>query len=103
LAERAIPLEVSPVSNVRTSVYPSLQEHPFPRLRAAGVIVTLNSDDPPMFGAWLTGVYEEARAAWDLGDEALAAISRAGVDASFADTPTKRRLSREIDDWLGAR
>lgn len=102
LATRGVPLEVSPVSNVRTGVYGSLQEHPFLSLREAGVTVTLNSDDPPMFGAWLADVYERARATWGLSDEDLAAISRAGVDASFADAATKRELSREIDAWLGA-
>ena len=50
LAERGSRLEVSPLSNVATGVFPSLEAHPFLRLRNAGVVVTLNSDDPPMFG-----------------------------------------------------
>ena len=100
LATRGIPLEVSPISNVRTGVYGSLQEHPFLPLREAGVQVTLNSDDPPMFGAWLTDVYEAARTAWGLTDAELADISRAAVDASFADGSTKAELEREIDAWL---
>ena len=58
----AIPLEISPISNVATGAYPSLELHPFMRLREAGVVVTLNSDDPPMFGAWLADVFEAARA-----------------------------------------
>ena len=100
LAERRIPLEVSPVSNVRTGVFPSLAEHPFMRLRDAGVIVTLNSDDPPMFGAWLTEVYEAARDAWNLSDETLADIARTGVEASFADPALKTSIGAGIDAWL---
>ncbi len=101
LAERRIPLEVSPLSNVATGVYPSLEAHPFLRLRSAGVVVTLNSDDPPMFGGgWLTPVYEAARRAWGLSDEELAAIARTGVDVSFADDERKAELGRGIDAWL---
>ena len=92
LASRGIPLEVSPVSNVATGVYPSLAEHPFLRLRDAGVIVTLNSDDPSMFGTWIGGVYEAARTSWALSDDELAALARAGVEASFADDATKRSV-----------
>jgi adenosine deaminase len=101
LAERRIPLEVSPLSNVATGVYPSLEAHPFLRLREAGVVVTLNSDDPPMFGdGWLTPVYEAARRAWGLSDQELAAIARTGVDASFAEAERKAELGLGIDAWL---
>jgi len=100
LARRRIPLEVSPISNVRTGVFPSLAAHPFVALRDAGVIVTLNSDDPPMFGAWLTDVYEAARDAWGLSDEVLADIARAGVEASFAEPTSKRSIIDGVDAWL---
>lgn len=102
LARRRLPLEVCPVSNVATGAYPSLAVHPFPTLRAAGVVVTLNSDDPSMFSCWLTEVYEAARDAWDLDDAELASIARAAIDASFADDATKRGLHRDIEAWLAA-
>jgi adenosine deaminase len=100
LAEREIPLEVSPISNVATGVYGSLDEHPFTRLREAGVVVTLNSDDPVMFGAWVDVVYRVAGDAWSLTDEELAAISATAIRASFADQETKRDLIVAIGDWL---
>ena len=103
LAGSGVALEQCPTSNVATGVYPSLDHHPFDALRRAGVTVTLNSDDPPMFGdVWLTGVYEAARAQWGYTDHQLAALAQAGVDASFADDDRKRALSREIAGWLGA-
>ena len=102
LRDLAIPLEVSPVSNVETGVFASLEEHPFERLREAGVVVTLNSDDPPMFGAWLTDVYEAARATWSYTDEDLAEIARTGVRASFADDERKTDILAAIDGWLAA-
>ena len=100
LAAAQIPLEISPISNVATGVYRSLEEHPFLRLRDAGVVVTLNSDDPPMFDAWIGDVFEAARRACGLSDEALAEIARTGVRCSFADDATKAALEEGIDAWL---
>ena len=102
LASLGIPLEVSPVSNVATGVYPSLAEHPFPRLRDAGVIVTLNSDDPAMFGTWTAAVYAAARDSWGFADDDLAELARTAVHASFADDATKAELLTGIDAWSAA-
>ena len=100
LAASGIPLEISPVSNVATGVYASVAEHPFRVLRDAGVTVTLNSDDPPMFDAWLADVYRTVRDTWGYDDAELAEISRTGVRASFADDDVKRGILRDIDAWL---
>jgi adenosine deaminase len=102
LAVREIPLEISPLSNVATGVYPSLAEHPFERFRAAGVVVTLNSDDPSMFGGWVDDVYVAAREAWRFTDDELAALSATAVDASFADDATKTELRSGIAAWLAS-
>jgi adenosine deaminase len=100
LAARALPLEVCPVSNVATGAYASLGAHPFPTLRDAGLVLTLNSDDPAMFGGWLTDVFAAARDAWGLTDEDVASIAQAAVDVSFADATTKAELTRGIAGWL---
>ena len=55
LRESQVPLEVCPTSNVCTRQVPGLAGHPLPRMLEAGLFVTLNSDDPPMFGTTLTG------------------------------------------------
>jgi adenosine deaminase len=100
LAEHQITLEVCPTSNVCTRSVPSLAEHPLPVLVAAGVPVTINSDDPPMFSTTLTQEYEVARELLSLDDAGLAELSRVAVRASFADDAVKRDLLAEIDAYL---
>jgi adenosine deaminase len=102
LADIGMPLEVCPSSNVATGVFASLEEHPFPRLREAGVVVTLNSDDPAMFGSWLCDEYAIARDAFGYGDEDLAEIARTGVRSSFADDDLEATMLRDIDAWVDA-
>ncbi len=55
LAERGIPLEICPTSNIRTGVYASLGEHPVRYLFESGVPITINTDDPTFFGVTLAG------------------------------------------------
>src|SRR5215210_7912295 len=88
LAERGIVLEVCPTSNVALGVFPSYDEHPFPALRAAGVPLTLGSDDPPYFDATIGGEYEIAREHFGLDDEAQRELTRIAIAASFADDAT---------------
>jgi len=101
LAEHEITLEVCPTSNVRTRSVPSLAEHPLPQLVAAGVPVTINSDDPPMFGTTLNAEYEIARDLLRLDDAGVADLARAAVRASFAGDQVKRDLLAEIDAYTG--
>lgn len=99
LAEHQITLEVSPTSNVCTRSVPSLAEHPLPTLVAAGVPVTINSDDPPMFGTTLNAEYKIAAELLGLDHDGLAELARAAVRASFADDAVKRDLLAEIDAY----
>ena len=100
LAEHRIPLEVCPTSNVATGAVPSLDQHPVGRLREAGVVVTINSDDPPMFGTSLNQEYAVAADLLDLEAAGLADLARTAVDVSFADHATKTRVHAEIDAYL---
>ncbi|WP_332662457.1 adenosine deaminase [Aeromicrobium sp.] len=99
LAEHGITLEVCPTSNVRTRSVPSLAEHPLPTLVAAGVPVTINSDDPPMFSTTLNQEYEVAAELLGLDDQGVADLARASVRASFADDATKAAILTEIDAY----
>lgn len=102
LAENRIPLEVCPSSNVATRAVPSLAEHPLPVFVEAGVVVTINSDDPPMFGTTLNREYEIAADLLGLDEAGVAELARAGVGASFAPDDLKSRLLGEIDAYVGA-
>lgn len=102
LAENRIPLEVCPSSNVATRAVGSLAEHPLPVFVEAGVVVTINSDDPPMFGTTLNQEYEIAADLLGLDEAGVAELSRAAVGASFAPDDVKARLVGEIDAYAGA-
>jgi adenosine deaminase len=99
LAEHGIALEVCPTSNVRTRSVPSLAEHPLPALVAAGVPVTINSDDPPMFSTTLDTEYSVAAELLGLDETGVADLARAAVRASFLDEPGRRQLLGEIDEY----
>jgi adenosine deaminase len=92
LAARAIVLECCPTSNVVLGVYPSYEAHPLPALRAAGVPVTLGSDDPPYFGATIEGEYDVCAERFGLRDEELREITATAIDAAFCDEDLKAML-----------
>ncbi len=98
--QRRLPLEVCPTSNVALGLVPSYAEHPLPRLRAAGLIVTVNTDVPSMTRTTLTGEYEKLRGVFGFDDAVLAELAANGVAASFAPAATKNRLLQEISAWL---
>ncbi|MGI8680074.1 MAG: adenosine deaminase [Jatrophihabitans sp.] len=102
LADRGIPLEICPTSNVCTKSVPSLAEHPLPALVAAGVPVSINSDDPPMFATTLTHEYEVAAELLQLGPAGITDLARSAVRASFLDDAGTKLLLAEIDDYEAA-
>jgi aminodeoxyfutalosine deaminase len=99
LAEYGVPLEVCPSSNVATRAVAMLEEHPIRALRDAGVTITVNSDDPPMFNTTLNGEYEIAADLLGLDEGGVAELARAGVRASFAPESVRRRILAEIDEY----
>lgn len=101
--ERGLALEVCPSSNVTLGLAGSIAAHPLPRLREAGLAVTVNTDIPSTAGVTLTEEYRRVRDAFGYDDAVLAELSRAGVDASFAPEATKAELHRRIDAWLASR
>ena len=96
LAERQLPVDVSPTSNVCTRCVPSIAEHPLRRMVQAGLLVTLNSDDPPMFGTSLSNEYLVAGRDLGFSPAELAALAGNGVRASFLDEAEKEALLAEI-------
>ncbi|MFK4223098.1 adenosine deaminase [Streptomyces sp. NPDC019890] len=102
LAEHRIPLEVCPTSNIATRAVTDLDEHPIKEMVAAGVLVTINSDDPPMFGSDLNNEYAVAARLLQLDERGLANLAKNAVEASFLDPAGKARLAAEIDTYTTA-
>ena len=96
LAEHQLPVDVSPTSNVCTRCVPSYAEHPLRRLTEAGVFVTLNSDDPPMFSTSLSNEYLVAARDLGFSPAELAGFAANGVLASFLPPREKEALLTEI-------
>ncbi|WP_040247688.1 adenosine deaminase [Streptomyces physcomitrii] len=103
LAEHGIPLEVCPTSNIATRAVARIEEHPLPRMVEAGVPVTINSDDPPMFGTDLNKEYAVAAKLLGLDERGLAELAKNAVRASFLDRAGKERLLTEIDTYTAGR
>lgn len=103
LAANQIALEVCPTSNVATRAVASLGEHPLPAMVAAGVPITINSDDPPMFSTDLNREYEIAADLLGLDERGIADLALAAVTASFAPDHVKAALRSEIDGYTANR
>ncbi|WP_328301069.1 adenosine deaminase [Streptomyces sp. NBC_00435] len=102
LAEHRIALEVCPTSNIATRAVTDLDLHPVKEMVAAGVLVTINSDDPPMFGSDLNNEYAVAARLLDLDELGLAQLAKNAVEASFLDPAGKAKLTAEIDTYTSA-
>ncbi len=101
VADSAVVCDVCPTSNVVLRVYPSMSDHPLPRLVAAGVPLSLNADDPLFFGTSLLAEYERARSELGLSDEVLALIAATSIDASAAPQEVKDLARAGIAAWQG--
>ena len=100
LAARGIPLAVCLTSNVRLGVAPSLEEHPLRRLWEAGIIVSINTDDPGFFDCDLTGEYTIAGRLLDLDRDGYGRLALNSVESSFAPESLKEELRSELADWV---
>ncbi|SDQ57672.1 adenosine deaminase [Microbacterium sp. cf332] len=99
LADERTPLTVCPLSNVRLRVVDDLAQHPLRAFLEAGVLVTVNSDDPAYFGGYVGDNYVAVRDALALTDAQLAHLARNGVEASWATAERKAELHAAIDAW----
>ncbi|WP_255621251.1 adenosine deaminase [Pseudonocardia sp. DSM 110487] len=97
LAEHGIPLEVCPISNLRTGAVKDVEAHPLPALVAAGVPVTLATDDPGMFHTDLDAEYLLCHEAFGMGIAELADIARTGARAAFCSPGLRDEILAEID------
>ncbi|MDR6755294.1 adenosine deaminase [Mycoplana sp. BE70] len=96
LADEGIVLEVCPGSNVALGVFPDFASHPLRRLHAAGVKVTLNSDDPPFFQTSLQREYAVASEAMGFTAAETDEMTRTAIDAAFVDEATRAALLERL-------
>ncbi len=99
LAERQIPLELNVTSNLRTGCCPALLEHPVRRYFEEGLMVTLNSDDPPFFGANLLDEYILAHEQFEFPLDQMREIAANSIEASFLQPERKLKLLGEVERY----
>jgi adenosine deaminase len=96
LIEQQIPLELCPTSNIILGIYPGYAQHPLRKLWDAGVFITVNSDDPPMFNTSLNQEYQVLVNHFDFGYAELEKVSLNALNASFLSQNEKEYLTREF-------
>jgi adenine deaminase len=97
LVERQIPLTVCPLSNVKLRVFDRIEDHTIAALDRAGVLVTINSDDPAYFGGALVDNYRACAAAFAFSADDIRRFARNSFVASFLLDSEKQRRLTELD------
>ncbi|MGA0569751.1 adenosine deaminase [Variovorax sp. VNK109] len=102
LAKDRIPLTVCPLSNLKLCVFPTLAQHNLGALLDAGLVATVNSDDPAYFGGYVNDNYLQTFAATRLTAQHAYTLARNSFEASFADASQKRRFIDAVDAYFDA-
>ncbi len=100
LAEQSIPLTVCPLSNIKLCVFKTLADHNLRQLLDAGLVATVNSDDPAYFGGYLNQNFTETFAALGLDASHAATLARNSFTASFATGAQKRADLDRLEAYL---
>ena len=103
LAMDRVPLTICPLSNVRLKVVPDMASHPLRAMMDAGLLVTINSDDPAYFGGYLTENYVAAADALGLSRSELVTLAAASFQASFLDEGTRQDRIAEVEAYGSVR
>ncbi len=97
LAQDRIPLTVCPLSNLKLCVFPSLAQHNLGALLDAGLMATVNSDDPAYFGGYVNENFTQTFAATGLTAQHAYTLARNSFEASFVDAGTQRGFVDRLD------
>jgi adenosine deaminase len=101
LRREGIPLTVCPLSNLKLRVVPDLQHHPLKRMLGAGLVATINSDDPAYFGGYVSDNYARAASALGLSDAEIVGLARNSLEASFLEPGIKEQYLAEFGPVAG--
>jgi adenosine deaminase len=96
LADHEIPLDMCPISNVRTGVVSSIADHPVRRYLDRGLVVTINTDDPKMFGNSLAEEYRLLRQELGFSGDEIRGLILQAIGASWLPSGRKRSLAEEF-------
>jgi len=99
LSKRQIPLEINITSNIKTGCCKAFEEHPVKDYFESGLMITLNSDDPPMFGSDLLGEYVLARERYGFTMDQMRELAANAVEASFLDPTQKLSLLQRVERY----
>jgi aminodeoxyfutalosine deaminase len=102
LHEAQIPLEINPTSNICLHVYRKLGHHPLPHLDRMGLLVTVNTDDPPLFNTDLTNEYALLVDEFGYDLSGVTRIARNAFTASMAPASLREQLLQEFDAWVAS-
>jgi adenosine deaminase len=102
LAAERMPLTVCPLSNVKLRVFDTLAQHNLPALLEAGLVATVNSDDPAYFGGYINDNFRAAAAGRSLGRDQLATLARNSFLGSFLDEAAKARHLARLEAYVAA-
>jgi aminodeoxyfutalosine deaminase len=97
LSQRQVPVEICLTNNLRTGCCSSLAEHPVRSYFDQGIMITLNTDDPAMFGTSLTREYQLAQEKFGFTDEHLRELARNSFEASFLPAEEKVKFLNMFD------
>jgi adenosine deaminase len=97
LAQDRIPLTVCPLSNLKLCVFPQLDQHNLRELLDAGLVATVNSDDPAYFGGYMNDNFTQTFAATGLSAQQAWQLAANSFEASFAGANDKRRWRDQLD------
>lgn len=105
LAAQGIPLEMCPISNVCTGVVPSIEAHPIVNYLKHGIRVTVNTDDPKMFGNSLVEEFVQLAKKLDFSEDDVRHVTLQAIEDSWMDEEKKKRLRNEFQsdpNWIGS-
>ena len=102
LAREGMCLTVCPLSNLKLCVVSDIKAHPLRRMLAAGLVATVNSDDPAYFGGYVNANFIAVADALDLTHDEIITLARNSFTGSFLDPADKARHLAAISDWVAA-
>lgn len=99
IAEKQIPLTVCPLSNLELKVVEDLKDHPLLQLMEAGVMVTINSDDPAYFDGYMNENYIQIATALNFSKKQISQLAKNSFKASFLPDKEKEKLISQVENY----